>query len=62
MGDIGTVWTVLASRVAGALGIKLDFMSYNQSTAEGIEMREWIVENIRPLDRDQMIDSLKDLQ
>lgn len=51
IGDIGTIWPILALRVADSLGISLDFMSYNQSLKEGIEMREWIVKNIAPLDR-----------
>ncbi len=52
IGDIGTIWPILALRVAESLGISLDFMSYNQSLKEGKEMREWIVENVEPLNRD----------
>ncbi len=50
IGDIGEVWPVLAIRVADALGIQLDFMSYKQETPEGKAMREWIVDEVRPLD------------
>ena len=32
------------------LQIELDFMSYKQETAEGKAMREWIVDNVKPLD------------
>jgi hypothetical protein len=52
--DIGTVWPVLATLVAEEMNIPLDFMSYNQSLKEGQKMREWIVENIHPVDRDKV--------
>ena len=50
IGDIGEVWPLLAVGVADALGITLEFMSYKQETGEGKAMREWIVDNVRPLD------------
>ncbi|MDY2648778.1 MAG: hypothetical protein SOV63_08230 [Pyramidobacter porci] len=50
IGDIGEVWPVLAIGVADVLGVELDFMSYKQETAEGKAMREWIVDNVKPLD------------
>ncbi|NLG98433.1 MAG: hypothetical protein GX491_13830 [Chloroflexi bacterium] len=53
-GDIGVVWPVMAYDVACALGIKLDFISHPQQTPEGQAMRNWIVENIQPFDRDLM--------
>ena len=52
--DIGVIWPVLACAVAEALGIELDFMSYPQDTPAGREMRDWIVENVRPVDRTAM--------
>jgi hypothetical protein len=52
--DIGVVWPVLAWRVATALDIALDFLSFPQSTPEGQAMRDWIVENVRPVNRDEM--------
>lgn len=52
--DIGVVWPVLAWRVATALDIDLDFVSFPQSTPEGQVMREWIVENVRPVSRQEM--------
>ncbi len=55
VGDIGKVWPVLASRVADALNIPLEFMSYAQESEDGQEMREWIVKNVNPLDRDLII-------
>ena len=55
VGDIGEVWPVMATMVADALGISLDFMSHPQQTAEGKKMREWIVETVRPVDREQLL-------
>lgn len=54
IGDIGSVWPVLATSVSDALNIDLNFMSYNQSLQEGQKIREWIVENVRPVDRGKM--------
>lgn len=51
VGDIGAVWPVLAHEVARALGVELEFMSYPQQTEAGREMREWVVANVRPVDR-----------
>jgi hypothetical protein len=47
--DIGNVWPVIALKVAENLGVTLDFISHNQASSEGKKMREWIVNNIRPL-------------
>jgi hypothetical protein len=55
IGDIGGIWPLLASKVADALGIKLDFMSYPQSTPAGREAREWIVQHIQPLSRERLM-------
>ena len=52
--DIGVVWPVLAWRVASALDIALDFLSFPQSTPEGQAMRDWIVANVRPVNRQEM--------
>jgi hypothetical protein len=52
--DIGVAWPILAKRVSEKLGVKLDFMSAPQETQEGREMREWIVQNVKPLDRARM--------
>jgi len=59
VGDIGRVWPVLATRAAERLGVKLVFMSYAQDTPEGKSMREWIVANVKPLDREKMIAELE---
>ena len=50
-GDIGKIWPVLAVRVADALGIELAFMSYSRSSPEGENVRQWIVHNILPTDK-----------
>jgi hypothetical protein len=55
IGDIGTIWPVLACKVAQALDVKLDFVSHPQQTPEGQAMREWIVENVRPVQRDILL-------
>ena len=44
----------LAAQVAKALGRPLEFMSYAQQTPEGKAMRDWIVKEIEPLDREKM--------
>ncbi len=55
VGDIGKVWPLIAHDVAKNLGIELEFLSASQDTPEGQEMREWIVKNIKPLDRNKML-------
>ncbi|MCG7853186.1 MAG: hypothetical protein MIO92_11760 [Methanosarcinaceae archaeon] len=57
IGDIGEIWPLLASKVADALGVKLDFMSYKQSLPAGQRVQEWIVKNVSPVDRERMFDS-----
>ncbi|MBQ7545173.1 MAG: hypothetical protein IJT02_09565 [Synergistaceae bacterium] len=59
VGDIGKVWPVIAHDVAEGLGVELGFLSASQDTPEGQEMREWIVENVKPLDRATMLDCAK---
>ena len=54
-GDIGVVWPVMARRLAKALGIELAFVSHPQDTELGQTMREWIVNEIQPLDRERMM-------
>ncbi len=60
-GDIGEVWPLLATKVAHALGIKLDFMSYKQSLPAGQKVREWIVRQVHPVDRDRMFGAARKL-
>jgi hypothetical protein len=59
IGDVGIIWPVIAMKVSEALGIKLNFMSYPQDTAEGMEMRETIVGEIKPIDRLMMINETR---
>ena len=59
IGDIGMIWPVFALKIADALGIDLEFMSYKQETQEGKEMRQWIVEHINYFDREKMLAGLK---
>jgi hypothetical protein len=54
VGDIGEIWPILAVKVADRLGVKLDFMSYKQSLPAGLDMREWIVKHVEPVDRGRM--------
>ena len=60
IGDIGAVWPLLASQVVERLGLELGFMSYPQQTEEGQAMREAIVKEIQPIDRDQMVQALSE--
>lgn len=55
IGDIGMIWPVFALRIADELGISLDFMSYKQETQDGKDMRQWIVDNIRPFSHKEML-------
>jgi hypothetical protein len=55
VGDIGEIWPIIAHKVADELGISLDFLSYPQESEEGKRMREWIVENVKPIDREKML-------
>ncbi|MBQ4470560.1 MAG: hypothetical protein II917_10550 [Synergistaceae bacterium] len=55
VGDIGKVWPLIAYEVAQALGIDLEFLSASQDTPEGALMRDWIVENVKSLDREKML-------
>lgn len=58
VGDIGAVWPVLAARVCRKLGVEPAFMSYPQQTEQGQRMREWIVNEVRPFNREKMLASL----
>jgi hypothetical protein len=54
VGAIGEIWPVLATMVADALDVHLDFMSYKQSLPAGQRIREWIVENVKPVKRERV--------
>ena len=55
IGDIGKIWPVIAHDTANELGLKLDFLSASQDTPQGQKMRDWIVENVKPLNREKML-------
>ncbi len=55
IGDIGTIWPVMIFKIAEDLGIKPEIMSYKQALPAGKKFREWIVENVSPLDREKML-------
>ena len=61
IGDIGEIWPVIAMRAAADLGIKLEFMSYKQETEEGQKMREWIVDNVDFIHKQQMLKKVEEL-
>jgi hypothetical protein len=61
VGDVGEIWPVMATQVADALGVKLDLMSCKQSLPAGQQFREWIVRNVKPLDRDRMFAAVRQL-
>ena len=54
VGDIGVVWPLFAVRCAELLHRELSFVSLSQNTEYGAKMREWIVEHVRPYDREKM--------
>ena len=58
IGDIGMIWPIFALRTADALGIDLEYMSYKQETDDGKQMRQWIVDNIKPFDKKLMQERL----
>ena len=62
IGDIGSIWPVMAVRVADKLGITLDFLSHPQQTPEGKAMRERIVSDIRPIDRNKILEKVRQIK
>ena len=56
--DIGSAWPILAWDVSHSLGIELAFISCRQDLREGQAMRDWIVEQVRPVDRQAMRQSV----
>jgi len=61
VGDIGEIWPLLATMVADALDIRLEFMSYKQSLPAGAKAREWIVKHVRPVNRERMSAAVNEL-
>ncbi len=58
VGDIGVIWPIMARRISERLGNTLEFMSYPQQTDEGARMREWIVDEVRPISRERILEGL----
>ncbi len=61
VGDIGEIWPLLATMVADALDIRLEFMSYKQSLPAGAKAREWVVKHVRPVNREHMSATVNEL-
>jgi len=61
VGDIGEIWPILATRIADALDLELDFMSYKQSQPEGQKVREWITRNVASLNKERVFAAAKQL-
>jgi len=59
--DIGEIWPLLATSVADALDVRLDFMSYKQSLPAGKKAREWIVKHVTPVNRERIFAACKGL-
>ncbi len=59
VGDIGVIWPIMAWKICEALNISLDFISYPQESEEGKKMREWIVENVKPFDKETFLEKTK---
>lgn len=60
IGDIGVIWPIIAHRVAERLCLKLEFLSYPQQSSEGMAMREAIVRDVKPINREHMLDALRE--
>lgn len=54
IGDIGVIWPILAAGIEARLGLSLDFISAPQQTPEGQEMRNWIVQNVQPIEKHKL--------
>ena len=54
------IWAILAKKVSERLGVELDFISYPQETTAGKKMREWIVKDIKPINREKMVYNIRE--
>jgi hypothetical protein len=52
-GDIGAVWPLIAQALEEELQTKLDFISAPQESDYGKQMRNWIADDVRYLDRSE---------
>lgn len=58
IGDLGVLWPLLAWKLAAALGLELQFLSYPQQSEPGQAMREDIVTQVQPISRDRILNAL----
>jgi hypothetical protein len=58
VGDLGSLWPLLAWKWSEALRVELQFMSYPQQSEPGRAMRGEIVRNVKPFDYELMLRSL----
>ncbi|MCI0541299.1 MAG: hypothetical protein L0Z50_39370 [Verrucomicrobiales bacterium] len=59
IGDLGSIWPLLAWKCSAALGVELQFLSYPQQSEPGKAVRDEIVRNVKPLNRDTMLQALR---
>jgi hypothetical protein len=59
IGDLGSLWPLLAWKCSEALGVALQFLSYPQQSEPGKAMRDEIVRAVKPLDRERMREALR---
>jgi hypothetical protein len=59
IGDLGSLWPLLAWKCSEALGVKLQFLSYPQQSDTGKAMRDEIVREVKPLTRERMLEALR---
>lgn len=58
IGDIGVLWSIMGYKVAKALGVELEYISYPQQTELGKAIRQWIVDNVDYMKLDKIKDWL----
>ena len=61
IGDLGVIWPVFALQLARRLGVPLELLSCPQESEPGRAFREWIVENVRPVNRERMRRRVREL-
>ena len=53
------IWPIIAMHASQRLGIELDFLSYPQEPEQGKEMSEWIVQNVKRLHKENMLEAIE---
>ena len=59
IGDLGSIWPLLAWKCSAALGVELQFLSYPQQSEPGRAMRDEIVREVKPLNRERILEALR---